>query len=225
LNTNSVVIPSARQSNRQNIRIETKWSRNLTAQTRDICGRVYRQSGTTTGKPTSYATDTNVLLPDKLNIFFTRFEDNRVPPTRLLTKDCRLAFSVADVSKTFKRVNPHKAAGPDGIPSRILRACADQLAGVFMDIFNLSLSKYDVPTCFKMATIVPVPKKAKITELNDSPLTSVIRKCFERLVKDHITSTLPDTLDPLTTPIDPQTMQSPSHCTLAHSIWTRGIPM
>ena len=28
-------------------------------------------------------------------------------------------------------------------------------------------------------------------------LTSVIMKCFERLVKDHINSTLPDTLDPL----------------------------
>ena len=43
-------------------------------------------------------------------------------------------------------------------------------------------------------------KKAKITELNDYgpiPLTSVIMKCFERLVKDHITSSLPSTLDPL----------------------------
>ena len=51
-----------------------------------------------------------------------------------------------------------------------------------------------------MATIVPVPNKAKITELNDYhpvALTSVIMKCFERLVKDHITSTLPATLDPL----------------------------
>ena len=51
-----------------------------------------------------------------------------------------------------------------------------------------------------MATIVPVPKKAKATELNDYrpvALTSVIMKCFERLVKDHITSTLPATLDPL----------------------------
>ena len=28
-------------------------------------------------------------------------------------------------------------------------------------------------------------------------LTSVIMKCFERLVKDHITATLPATLDPL----------------------------
>ena len=60
--------------------------------------------------------------------------------------------------------------------------------------------QYVVPTCFKMATIVPVPKKAKVTELNDYrpvALTSVIMKCFERLVKDHITSTLPVTLDPL----------------------------
>jgi hypothetical protein len=51
-----------------------------------------------------------------------------------------------------------------------------------------------------MSTIVPVTKKAKVTELNDFcpvALTSVIMKCFERLVKDHITSTLPDTLDPL----------------------------
>ena len=71
-----------------------------------------------------------------------------------------------NVNKTFKRVNRRKAAGPDGIPSHVLRASAEQLAGVFTDIFNLSLSQSAVPTCFKMATIVPVPKNAKVTELN-----------------------------------------------------------
>ena len=123
-----------------------------------------------------------------------------MPPTRPTTKDCGLSFSVVNVSKTFKRVNPRKASGPDGIPSRVLRACADQLAGVFTDIFNQSLFQSAVPTCFKKSTIVPVPKKAKITELNDFrpiALTPVIMKCFERLVKDHITSNLPVTLDPL----------------------------
>ena len=51
-----------------------------------------------------------------------------------------------------------------------------------------------------MATIVPLPKNAKITELNNYlPVarTSVIMNCFERQVEDHITSTLPVTLDPL----------------------------
>jgi hypothetical protein len=104
------------------------------------------------------------------------------------------------MSKTFKHVNPRKAADPDGIPSRVLIAWADQLAGVFTDIFNQSLSQSTVPTCLKMATIVPVPQQATGTELNDYgpvALTSVIMKFFERLVKDHITSTLPVTLDPL----------------------------
>ena len=96
------------------------------------------------------------------------------------------------MSKTFKRVNLRKAAGSDVISSRILRACANQLAGVFPDIFNLSLSQSAVPTCFKLATIVPVPKNAKITELNDYSLVALP---FERLVKYHNTSTLPVSQD------------------------------
>uniref|UniRef100_A0A8L0DJB6 Reverse transcriptase domain-containing protein n=1 Tax=Oncorhynchus mykiss TaxID=8022 RepID=A0A8L0DJB6_ONCMY len=158
------------------------------------------QSITDYKKKTGPVTDQDVLLPGRLNNFFARFEDNTVPLTRPATKTCGLSFTAADVRKTFKRVNHRKAAGPDGIPSRALRACADQLAGVFTDIFHQSLSQSVVPTCFKRATIVPVPKKAKVTELNDYrpvALTSVIMKCFERLVKDHITSTLPDTLDSL----------------------------
>jgi hypothetical protein len=53
--------------------------------------------------------------------------------------DCVITLSIADVSKTFKQVNIHKAAGPDGLPGRVLQACSDQLADVFTDIFNMSL--------------------------------------------------------------------------------------
>jgi hypothetical protein len=116
---------------------------------RTVCGRVYRQSETIKGKPATSRTPT----------FFARFEDNTVQPTRPSNKDCGLSFSVADVSKTFKRVNPRKAAG---IPTRVLGACADKLAGVFTDIFNLYLSQ----SCFKMSTIVPLPKNEKVTEIN-----------------------------------------------------------
>ena len=146
-----------------------------------------------------------------------------MPTTRPATKTCELSFTAANVSKAFKRVNPRRAAGPDGIPSRVLRVCADQLAGMFTDIFNQSLSQSAVPT------IVPVPKKAKVTELNDYrpvALTSVIMKCFERLVKDHITSTLPATLDPIQLAYRPN--RSPNNAitiTLPYPIWTRGIPM
>ena len=77
--------------------------------------------------------------------------------------DCVITLSTADVSKTFKQVNIHKAAGPDGLPGPVLRACADQLEIVFTDVFNLSLSESVIPTCFKQTTIVPVPKNRKAT--------------------------------------------------------------
>ena len=114
--------------------------------------------------------------------------------------DCVITLSAANVSKTFKQVNIPKAAGPDGLPGSVLRACADQLACVFTDIFNLSLSASVLPTCFKQTTIVPVPKKTKVTCLNDYQpiaLMSVAMKCFERLVMGHINTIIPETLEPL----------------------------
>ena len=87
---------------------------------------------------------------------------------------CVITLSAADVNKTFKQVNIHKAAQPDRIPGRVLRACTDQLASLFTDIFNLSL-------CFKQTTIVPVLKNTKVTCRNDYrpvALMSVAIKCF-----------------------------------------------
>jgi hypothetical protein len=49
--------------------------------------------------------------------------------------DCVITLSAADVSKTFRQVNIHKATGPDGLPGRVLQAYADQLASLFTDIF------------------------------------------------------------------------------------------
>ena len=59
--------------------------------------------------------------------------------------NCVITLSAADASNTFKQVNIHKAAGPDGLPGRVLRACADQLASVFTYIYNLSLSEFVIP--------------------------------------------------------------------------------
>jgi hypothetical protein len=75
-----------------------------------------------------------------------------------------ITLSIANVSKIFKQVNIHKAAGPNGLPGCVLRACVDQLASALTDI--LSLTESLVPTCFKQTTIVPVPKEAKATCLN-----------------------------------------------------------
>ena len=75
--------------------------------------------------------------------------------------DCDLALRSR--CKTFKHVNIHKTAGPDGIPRCVLRTCADQLASVLTDIFNLSLIRSVIPTCFKQTSIHPVHMNAKVT--------------------------------------------------------------
>ncbi|KAK1787685.1 hypothetical protein P4O66_016178, partial [Electrophorus voltai] len=111
-----------------------------------------------------------------------------------------LIITESDMRRVFKRVNTRKAAGPDGICERVLKVCADQLAPIFTDIFNLSLTLGTIPSSFKRSTIVPVPKKPRPSGLNDYcpvALTSVMMKCFEKLLRDFITSSLPASMDPL----------------------------
>jgi hypothetical protein len=109
-------------------------------------------------------------LPDERNVFYARFEASNAEACMrapAVLDDCVITLSVADVSKTFKQVNIHKATGPDELPGRVLKACADQLVSVFTDIFNLFLTESVISTCFKQTTIVPVPKESKVTCPND----------------------------------------------------------
>ncbi len=148
------------------------------------------------------------LLAEELNTFYGRFDCNggaNLPisasgSSRQSSDDHVITFSEDDVRRELKRVNVRKAAGPDGITGRVLRSCADQLAGLFTSIFNESLATSVVPTSFKKSVIIPVPKNSKPSCLNDYrpvALTSTVMKVFERLLKKHICSSIPATLDPL----------------------------
>ncbi|KAK0134274.1 hypothetical protein N1851_030154 [Merluccius polli] len=60
-----------------------------------------------------------------------------------------LQVTQAQVSRSLQQVNPRKAAGPDGVSPRVLKACAAELAEVYTDIFNSSLAQAVVPLLFK----------------------------------------------------------------------------
>ncbi|GAA6109013.1 uncharacterized protein LOC113663549 isoform X1, partial [Tachysurus ichikawai] len=154
-------------------------------------------------KTASPACDSDASLPDALNDFYARFEvQNKVTARKTIppTDDQVLCLSTADVRRSLCRVNPRKAAGPDNIPGRVLRECAEPLADVFTDIFNISLSSAVVPTCLKTTTIVPIrKKKSTVSCLNDYrpvALTPIVMKCFQKLVMRHIKTQLPPSLDP-----------------------------
>lgn len=146
-------------------------------------------------------------LPDKLNSFYCRFEEKNPNPgyrptlpddPSLLTPP--FTIQEEDVRKLFKKQNVRKASGPDGVSTSALRSCADQLAPVFTDIFNDSLEQHSVPKCFKSSVIVPVPKKPRVTQMNDFrpvALTSVAMKVFERIVLRYLKACTSLVRDPL----------------------------
>ncbi len=145
------------------------------------------------------------LLGEELNTFYGRFECNggatlpiSASGSSRQSSDHVFTVSEEEVRRELRRVNVRKAAGPD--TGRVLRSCADQLAGLFTYIFNESLATSVVPTSFKKSVIIPVPKNSKPSCLNDYrpvALTSIVMKVFERLLKKHICSSIPATLDPL----------------------------
>ncbi len=109
-----------------------------------------------------------------------------------------LVPSLHEESFCLSNINPRKAFGPDGVLGWVLKDCAAELAEIFTTIFNLLLSKSWVPACFKADTIIPVPKKANVTCMNDYrpvALTPIPAKCLERLVMKHIQKALPPALD------------------------------
>lgn len=62
------------------------------------------------------------------------------------------------VEKRLVKLDPRKAAGPDGIPTWILRDFAGYLAAPVASIFNSSIREGYLPAIWKCADIIPVPK-------------------------------------------------------------------
>ena len=75
-------------------------------------------------------------------------------PSAPLSSPC---VSSSQVKKQLERLNQNKAAAPDGVSLRLLKACAEQLCGILQHLFNLSLSQEKVP----------VPKKPHVSALSD----------------------------------------------------------
>lgn len=103
-----------------------------------------------------------------------------------------ISQNVNSVRRSLQSVN---TSGPDNIPGRTLKNCADELAEVFI-IFHYRF--HWVPLGFKVAIILPIPKKSVVKGLNDYrpvALAPIVMKCFERLIKGMFVSSLPPAFD------------------------------
>ncbi|TWW54745.1 hypothetical protein D4764_0240700 [Takifugu flavidus] len=143
------------------------------------------------------------LLPSLMN-FSSHIPDTSHPgpcPSPPPTPPCSsLSLTPHQVRKALKKNRARKATGPDGISSRLLKSCADQLCGIFCHTFNLSLRLGRVPQLWKTSCIVPVPKTPHPKELNSYrpvALTSHLMKTLERLILDHLRPLVSSFMDPL----------------------------
>ena len=93
------------------------------------------------------------------------------------------------VHQQLKSLNPHKAAGPDGISPRVLQELADVLAAPLTTLFQTSLDKATVPNDWKKASVCPIFKKGeKSAAANYRPvsLTCVTSKIMEHILTSQL---------------------------------------
>ena len=98
-------------------------------------------------------------------------------------------FSELEVFAALRSLNPDKALGPDGIPGRILKETAQQIAPSLTLLFNKSLHSAVVPDEWKLANVVPVFKrgiKEHVQNYRPISLLCIVSKVLERCVLNHI---------------------------------------
>ena len=66
-----------------------------------------------------------------------------------------------ELSNILKNLKNKLSAGPDHIPTKILKSSPDNILLALSHIFNLSMSKGGFINCFKLATVSPVFKKRR----------------------------------------------------------------
>ena len=193
---------------------------------------VWSNVSTITGykpKKGTIQTDDEKKLADELNTFYTRFDQQDFRTEQKQSMDRvnmlpSIPFTTTEdeVRQSFKRLNVRSAPGPDGITSRTLKMCNDSLSSVFTKLFNRSFSEGNVPNIWKTSTIVPVPKKKTVSQLNDYrpvALTSVPMKCAERLVLKQLREETKDHQDTLQFAYTSQKNTQDAILTLLHSIY------
>ena len=89
----------------------------------------------------------------------------------------------------LQNLNPSKAHGSDGLPSRILKESANQLAPSLHYLFTKSLKVSQVPAEWKLANIIPIYKKGSkdhVENYRPISLLSIVSKTLERCLLNHI---------------------------------------
>ena len=133
----------------------------------DILNRQYRSVFT--------QEDPNTPVPDP--------DGDPPPPMKDIT------VTEEGVKRLLQKTNPQKTSGPDMIPARSLKECAEDLAPILTVIFSKSLQAGIVPDDWKTANVSAVFKKGqRYDPANYRPvsLTCLCCKMLEHIIVSNV---------------------------------------
>ena len=96
---------------------------------------------------------------------------------------------VNGVQKLLQDLNPHKASGPDCIPSKLLKKTAAEIAPALTLVYQASLRQEEVPNDWNHANVTPLFKKGDRSDASNYrsiSLTSVCSKVMELILHSQI---------------------------------------
>ena len=131
------------------------------------------------------------LLLQQFCSVFTRDKGSTLPQIKSPEKPAigDLTIREEGVAKLLRNLNASKACGPDGIPSKILKNCANTLASPLTCIYNHSLETGNLPSDWLTANVACVFKKGdrnKAENYRPVSLTSVACKMLEHIICHHL---------------------------------------
>ena len=156
-------------------------------------------------RSTSIAKSTNSNASE-INCFFESVTAN-IPSLEPLSDPAYSSYTVpetflldtAQVEKALLQLNRRKSPGPDGVPSWILCDHADSLAAPATHIFNSTMIDGHLPSVWKRAEVVPIPKvhppRSITSDLRPISLTPILSKCFESFITKWLMASIAQQLD------------------------------
>jgi hypothetical protein len=131
-----------------------------------------------------------ILIKQFLSVF-TREKVNKMPKThrRIQQNIPNIKITQDGVAKLLRNINPSKASGPDNIPNRVIKQCADNPAPALTIIVQRSIDHGKLPNDLLNANVSCIFKKGdKHAAENYRPvsLTSVPCKLLEHIICGHM---------------------------------------
>ena len=112
-----------------------------------------------------------------------------IPPVKLRHNMEELTIDEEMIKKRLDNLNVCKSVGPDGVHPRLLKELSNHLCKPLARLFNNSLAVGELPKEWKQRRISAIFKKGNrknVGNYRPVSLTSIICKCMEQCVKDHV---------------------------------------